>query len=48
MSDNQPPAFGATTGQGEWGLFQTFLRNPANVAVIQQKLETAAAAAYGH
>ena len=21
MSDNQPPAFGATTGQGEWGLF---------------------------
>ena len=46
MSDTQPPAFGATTGQGEWGLFQQFLRNPKNVAGIQKKLETAATAAY--
>ena len=46
MSDNQPPAFGATTGQGEWGLFQDFLKAPANVAGIQQKLEAAATAAY--
>ena len=46
MSDNQPPAFGATTGQGEWGLFQTFLKNPSNVAGVPGQLETAAAAAY--
>src|SRR2546430_12539200 len=31
MSDNQPPAFGATAGQGEWGLFQKFLQDPKNV-----------------
>ena len=46
MSDQQPPAFGATTGQGEWGIFQDFLRNPKNVGGIQQKLEASAAAAY--
>lgn len=46
MSDNQPPAFGSTTGQGEWGLFQQFLRNPKNIKGIQQKLEAAAAKAY--
>ena len=39
-------SFGATVGQGEWGLFQNFLRNPTNVAGIQKKLESAAAAAY--
>jgi alpha-glucoside transport system substrate-binding protein len=46
MSDEQPPAFGATTGQGEWGLFQNFLKNPSDVAGIQKQLEAAAAAAY--
>jgi len=46
MSDNQPPAFGATTGQGEWGLFQTFLKNPSDVTGVQKQLETAAEAAY--
>ncbi|MBV8066114.1 MAG: extracellular solute-binding protein [Actinobacteria bacterium] len=46
MSDNQPPAFGATTGQGEWGLFQTFLKNPKDVTGVQKQLEAAAAAAY--
>ncbi len=46
MSDNQPPAFGATTGQGEWGLFQDFLKDPKDVSGIQNKLEAAAAAAY--
>jgi alpha-glucoside transport system substrate-binding protein len=46
MSDNQPPAFGATAGQGEWGLFQKFLQNPKNITSIQQQLESAAAAAY--
>ena len=46
MSDEQPSAFGATAGQGEWGLFQDFLKNPKDVSGIQQKLESAAAAAY--
>jgi alpha-glucoside transport system substrate-binding protein len=46
MSDEQPPSFGGTTGQGEWGLFQQFLKNPKNVSGIQKKLESAAAAAY--
>lgn len=46
MSDNQPPSFGATTGQGEWGLFQQFLKNPKNVKGLQASLEKAAAAAY--
>jgi alpha-glucoside transport system substrate-binding protein len=45
MSDAQPPSFGATTGQGEWGLFQKFLENP-DVGSIQKQLESAAAAAY--
>jgi alpha-glucoside transport system substrate-binding protein len=46
MSDGQPPAFGGTAGQGEWGLFQKFLQNPGNVTSIQQQLESAATAAY--
>jgi alpha-glucoside transport system substrate-binding protein len=46
MSDEQPPSFGATAGQGEWGLFQDFLKNPKNVAGIQAKLEAAAKSAY--
>ena len=46
MSDQQPGSFGATVGQGEWGLFQDFLRNPSDVAGIQKKLEAAATAAY--
>jgi ABC-type Fe3+ transport system substrate-binding protein len=46
MSDEQPASFGATTGQGEWGLFQQFLRNPKNVTGIAKQLETAATAAY--
>jgi ABC-type glycerol-3-phosphate transport system substrate-binding protein len=48
MSDQQPSAFGATVGQGEWGIFQSFLRNPANVSGIQTQLEASAAAAYGN
>jgi alpha-glucoside transport system substrate-binding protein len=50
MSDEQPSAFGSTAGQGEWGLFQQFLRNPKDVSGIQKKLEAAAKAAYkkGH
>ena len=46
MSDQQPSAFGATVGQGEWGIFQSFLRNPSNVSGIQKQLEAAATAAY--
>jgi ABC-type glycerol-3-phosphate transport system substrate-binding protein len=46
MSDQQPASFGATVGQGEWGIFQDFLRKPSNVEGVQQKLESAAAAAY--
>jgi alpha-glucoside transport system substrate-binding protein len=50
MSDEQPPSFGGTTGQGEWGLFQSFLKSPKDVSGIQKKLEAAATAAYkkGH
>ena len=46
MSDQQPGSFGATVGQGEWGIFQTFLRNPSNVSGVQKQLEAAATAAY--
>jgi len=46
MSDQQPSSFGATVGQGEWGLFQNFLRNTKNVSGVQKSLESAAAAAY--
>jgi alpha-glucoside transport system substrate-binding protein len=46
MSDAQPAAFGATTGQGEWGLFQKFLQNPSNVNGTASALESAAAKAY--
>ncbi len=46
MSDQQPASFGATVGQGEWGLFQSFLQNPKNISGIQQKLESAATSAY--
>ncbi|HZT92088.1 MAG TPA: ABC transporter substrate-binding protein [Gaiellaceae bacterium] len=46
MSDEQPASFGSTTGQGEWGLFQKFLSNPADYTPIQIQLEKAAEAAY--
>jgi len=46
MSDEQPPSFGATTGQGEWGIFQDFLKAPSNAKGIAAKLESAAATAY--
>jgi alpha-glucoside transport system substrate-binding protein len=46
MSDQQPASFGATTGQGEWGIFQSFLQHPTEISSIQQQLENAAAKAY--
>jgi alpha-glucoside transport system substrate-binding protein len=46
MSDLVPTAFGATTGQGEWAIFQDFLKNPKNVNGTAAKLEASAAKAY--
>jgi ABC-type glycerol-3-phosphate transport system substrate-binding protein len=46
MSDLQPAAFGATVGQGEWKIFQDFVKDPSNIDGIAQELETAAAQAY--
>jgi ABC-type glycerol-3-phosphate transport system substrate-binding protein len=46
MSDEQPASFGATTGQGEWGIFQKFLKTPTDISGIQKQLESAATAAY--
>lgn len=42
MSDLQPAAFGATTGQGLWKLFQDFLANPGNATAIAGQMEDAA------
>ncbi|MEU7056376.1 ABC transporter substrate-binding protein [Streptomyces sp. NPDC046197] len=47
MSDQAPQAFGGTPGKGEWKDLQDFLKNPADVAGTQAKLEKDAAAAYG-
>jgi alpha-glucoside transport system substrate-binding protein len=46
MSDLQPASFGGTVGQGEWKLFQDFVRRPTDVNGIAAKLEAAAAKAY--
>jgi alpha-glucoside transport system substrate-binding protein len=45
LSDLVPAAFGATTGQGLWKLFQDFVQNPQNVDGIAQQMEQAAARA---
>jgi alpha-glucoside transport system substrate-binding protein len=46
MSDQQPSAFGGTVGQGEWKIFQDFVKTPTDVDGIAAALEKAAAAAY--
>jgi alpha-glucoside transport system substrate-binding protein len=46
MSDLQPASFGGTVGQGEFKLFQDFLKSPTNVNGIASQLEAAAAKAY--
>jgi len=46
MSDLQPAAFGGTVGQGEFKIFQDFLKNPSDVDGTAQALETSAAKAY--
>ena len=47
MSDLQPAEFGATAGQGLWGILQEFVRNPSDIDGVTKKLEAAAAKAYG-
>ncbi len=46
LSDLEPAAFGATTGQGEWKIFQDFLKNPKNVGGTASALESAASKAF--
>jgi alpha-glucoside transport system substrate-binding protein len=46
LSDLEPAAFGATTGQGEWKIFQDFLKNPKNIDGTASALESAAAKAF--
>ena len=46
LSDLQPSAFGGTVGQGEWKLFQDFLKSPSNANGTAAKLEAAAAKAF--
>ena len=46
LSDLQPASFGGTVGQGEFKLFQDFLKNPSNAKGIAKQLESAAAKAY--
>jgi ABC-type glycerol-3-phosphate transport system substrate-binding protein len=46
MSDLEPIAFGATTGQGEWKIFQDFLQKPSDVNGTASALESAAAKAF--
>jgi alpha-glucoside transport system substrate-binding protein len=46
LSDLEPAAFGATTGQGEWKIFQDFLKSPKNITGTASALEAAAAKAF--
>jgi hypothetical protein len=46
MSDLQPAAFGGTVGQGEFKIFQDFLKNPSDVNGVASSLEDSAAKAY--
>jgi ABC-type glycerol-3-phosphate transport system substrate-binding protein len=46
LSDLEPAAFGATTGQGEWKILQDFLKNPKDVDGTASALESSAAAAF--
>ncbi|WP_353988559.1 ABC transporter substrate-binding protein [Ruicaihuangia caeni] len=46
MSDLTPSAFGGTPGQGFWQIMIEFLQDPSDIPGTQQKLESAAAAAY--
>src|SRR3954463_12398147 len=46
LSDLQPASFGGTVGQGEFKIFQDFLKNPKTVDGIASALEAAAAKAF--
>ena len=46
LSDLQPTEFGATTGQGIWGILTDFVSHPDDVDGIAEQLEAAAKAAY--
>jgi hypothetical protein len=46
LSDLQPASFGGTVGQGEFKIFQDFLKSPSNASGIAKSLEVAAAKAY--
>jgi hypothetical protein len=46
MSDQAPPAFGATKGSGEWKDLQAFLNNPDDIPGAEQQLEADAAKDY--
>jgi ABC-type glycerol-3-phosphate transport system substrate-binding protein len=46
LSDLQPASFGGTVGQGEFKIFQDFLKSPKNATGIAKQLESAAAKAY--
>jgi alpha-glucoside transport system substrate-binding protein len=46
LSDLQPASFGGTVGQGEFKIFQDFLKSPSNASGIAKSLESAAAKAY--
>ena len=46
LSDLQPTGFGATTGEGIWGILTDFVSNPDDVEGTAQQLEAAAKAAY--
>jgi ABC-type glycerol-3-phosphate transport system substrate-binding protein len=45
LSDQQPPAFGATDGQGMWQVLRDYLRRPGDVDAITRRLDEAATAA---
>jgi hypothetical protein len=46
MSDQAPPAFGATKGSGEWKDLEDFLANPTDITGAEQKLEADAVKDY--
>jgi len=46
LSDLQPTAFGATTGEGIWGILTDFVNDPSDVDGTAQQLEASAKAAY--
>jgi hypothetical protein len=46
LSDLQPTEFGATTGQGIWGILTDFMSHPDDVQGTAEQLEAAAKAAY--